>query len=209
MGSWKTFVTAQRMFGGVRPLSCFYHVSRRSPLRLPYCPAGARRQHAQRCGAQGLQHHLASVISCAALPVHHFLARPAKPACVARRYRLRFLALDHALDPGGVRHPAQRWALQAEVVQVKGAELLAYSRRCLGGVATSPSDTDVEGVLLRCVSLPAASLRALSQVPRADCSFYVWSLLPPLSGCTLRRSLRKAARSCSVEESRLMPKGNA
>ena len=74
---------------------------------------------------QGPQNHLVSVISCAALPVHHFLARPAKPACVARRYRLRFLALDHALHPGGVGHPAQRWALQAEVVQVKGAKLLA------------------------------------------------------------------------------------
>ena len=29
-----TFVTAQRMFGGVHPLSSFNHVYRRSPLRL-------------------------------------------------------------------------------------------------------------------------------------------------------------------------------
>ena len=48
----RTFVTAQRIFGGVYPLT-FFHVSRRRPLRLPYCPAGARRQHAQRCAVRG------------------------------------------------------------------------------------------------------------------------------------------------------------
>ena len=86
---------------------------------------GACRRHAQRCGDRGLHHQLASVISCGSLSVHHFLASPAKPACVARRYRLGFLALDDALDPGGVRNPAQRFALQAEVMQVKGAKPLA------------------------------------------------------------------------------------
>ena len=121
----KKLLSRLSVFSGVCTPSLFFLVSRRRPLRLPFCLAGARRQHAQRRGGQGPQHHLASVISCAALPVHHFLARPAKPACVARRYRLRFLALDHALDPGGVGHPAQRRALQAEVVQVKGAKLLA------------------------------------------------------------------------------------
>ena len=86
---------------------------------------GACRRHAQRCGDRGLHHQLASVISCGSLSVHHFLASPAKPACVARRYRLGFLALDDAIDPGGVRNPAQRFALQAEVMQVKGAKPLA------------------------------------------------------------------------------------
>ena len=35
----ETFVTAQRIFGGVHPI-LFFLVSRSSPLRLPFCIAG-------------------------------------------------------------------------------------------------------------------------------------------------------------------------
>ena len=104
---------------------CFIMFLAQASLEWRSVLRGACRRHAQRCGDRGLHHQLASVISCGSLSVHHFLASPAKPACVARRYRLGFLALDDALDPGGVRNPAQRFALQAEVMQVKGAKPLA------------------------------------------------------------------------------------
>ena len=84
-------------------------------------------RHSHQFSTRGPERHLASIVSCAALPVHHLLARLAKPACVAGGYRLRLLALDDGLYSGGVRSLAQGLPLHAEVMQVEGAEPLAHT----------------------------------------------------------------------------------
>ena len=68
---------------------------------------GVPPRHSHQFSTRGPERHLASIVSCAALPVHHLLARLAKPACVAGGYRLRLLALDDGLYSGGVRSLAQ------------------------------------------------------------------------------------------------------
>ena len=88
----KKLLSRLSVFSGVCTPSFFFFVSRRRPLRLPFCLAGARRQHAQRRGGQGPQHHF--VAGAVAVWIAAFPLLPLSRRCCSRR-RLSQVVKSH------------------------------------------------------------------------------------------------------------------